>query len=284
MMEGMRMRELTAIALALALGLASVARADDREHSPAPGAECTDKVDLMPDLCQTDEAFRSLPYQGKYSCGPTAVANVLVAMDQRGFDHLVDGDVASKDAQRALLERLSESPYLRTTLHGIGPVAAMEGIRRFVEAQGYRADIEWQGWRRGGRFATARLVDPAWLREGATGDSNVVVNVGWYRYDAQEDLYTRMSGHYMTLVGYRQDGDDFTYLIQDPAARSGPGKVTHEARLVPLHSGHLAPWESYGRQEAAGDFRVEGIVVKSTADVAILDGAIRLTISREGSQ
>lgn len=283
MKQGMRMRESTASALALALCLMCPARAEGPEDAPARGAECTDKVDLMPDLCQTDEAFRSLPYQGKYSCGPTAVANVLVAMDRRGFDHLVDGDVTSKSVQRALLERLSQSPYLRTTRHGIGPVAAMEGIRRFVEGQGYHAELEWQGWRRGGRFATARFVDPAWLREGAAGDSNAVVNVGWYRYDAQEDLYRRVSGHYMTLVGYRPGGDDFTYLIQDPAARSGPGKVTHEARLVPIRSGRLARWESYGQREAAGHFRVEGIVVKSTADLAILDGAMRLTISGEGS-
>jgi hypothetical protein len=48
---------------------------------------------------------------------------------------------------------------------------------------------------------------------------------------------------------------------------------------VPIASGRLAPWKSYGPREAAGHFRVEGIVIKSTADAALLDGAIRLTIS-----
>ena len=86
----------------------------------------------------------------------------------------------------------------------------------------------------------------------------------------------------MTLVGYRREGDNFTYLIHDPAARSGPGKVTHEARLVPIPGGRLATWKSYGHRSAQGHFFIEGIVVKSTADAAILDGAIRVTIARGG--
>jgi hypothetical protein len=123
-------------------------------------------------------------------------------------------------------------------------------------------------------------VDLGWLREGVTGESNAVLNLGWYRYEKGEDLYQRLGGHYMTLVGYRREGDRFTYLIHDPAPRSGPGKVTHEARLVPIRSGRMAPWKRYQERPAAGHFRVEGIVVKRTADLAILDGAMRMTIAR----
>jgi len=260
--------------------LTCAARADNPQDAAAPPAECTEKVSHMPDLCQTDEAFRSLPYQGRYSCGPTAVANVLVAMDQRGFDHLVEGDVRSKAVQRALLEQLGAKPYLQTTRHGIGPIGIMKGLQRFVQARGYHADFEWKGWRRGGEFATGRFVDLDWLREGVSGASNVVLNVGWYRRDEEKDLYSRLNGHYMTLVGYRPQGDDFIYLIHDPASRSGPGKVTHEARLLPIPGGHLATWKSYGQRSAEGHFLVEGIVVKTTADAAILDGAIRLTIAK----
>ena len=255
-------------ALTLVACLMSAARADDPQDAASLPTACTDKLDQMPDLCQTDEAFRSLPYEGRYSCCPTAVANVLVAMDQRGYDRLVDGDVESKDTQRSLLERLSAKPYLHTNQHGIGPLGAMTGLERFVHQRGYTAELEWRGWRRGGQFTTGRFVDPTWLREGVEGESNVVLNLGWYRYDPEQDLYSRVGGHYMTLVGYRQEGDQFRYLIHDPAPRSGPGKVTHEARLVPIPSGRLAPWKSYGQRDAAGHFLVEGIVVRSTADAA----------------
>ncbi len=43
----------------------------------------------------------------------------------------------------------------------------------------------------------------------------------------------------------------------------------------------MAAWKRYGERPAAGHFRIEGVVIKSTADVAILDGAIRLTIAKQ---
>jgi len=273
------MKSILAVVAWFGLIPAVLASADDARAAHAVPTECTKKVELMPDLCQTDAAFRSLPYQGRYSCGPTAVANVLLALDRRGYDDLVPGDPLSKDSQRALLEQLSAKPYLQTTRRGIGPIGIMTGLARFVEARGYLARFEWKGWRRGGPFATGRFVDLDWLREGVAGASNVVLNVGWYRYDEEKDLYRRLNGHYMTLVGYRRQGDEFAYLIHDPASRSGPGKVTHEARLVPIPGGRLAPWKSYAQRSAQGHFFVEGIVVKSTADAAILDGAIRVTIA-----
>ena len=275
------MKSVLAVVACVGLLPSVSASAEDAPPAGSSPAERTEKVGQMPDLCQTDAAFRSLPYEGRYSCGPTAVANVLVAMDQRGFDNLVEGDVRSKAVQRALLEQLSAKPYLETTRHGIGPIGIMKGLQRFVQTRGYRADLEWKGWRRGDEFAAGRLVDPSWLREGVSGESNVVLNVGWYRRDEEEGLYSRQSGHYMTLVGYRREGDDFTYLIHDPASRSGPGKVTHEARLLPIPGGRLAPWKSYGQRSAEGHFLVEGIIVKSTADAAILDGAIRVTIAKQ---
>ncbi|MFH1266018.1 MAG: hypothetical protein ABIK89_09835, partial [Planctomycetota bacterium] len=181
-----------------------------------------------------------------------------------------------------LLLKLGAKPYLETTRDGVGPVSVMKGIQRFVRERGYEAEVEWQGWRRGGEFATSRFVDPDWLREGVTGDSSVVVNVGWYHYDQGKDLYSRFGGHYMTLAGYRKEGDRFTYLIHDPAPRSGPGKVTHEARLDPIQTGRLAPGKGNGQRNAAGHFLIHGIVLKRTADAAILDGAIRLSIRKPG--
>ncbi len=280
MMTATRTRK-SILAVAACVGLlpCGAVGADDARPGHSTPGRCMEKTDRMPDLCQTDAAFRSLPYQGRYSCGPTAVANVLLALDRQGYGNLVAGDVGSKEAQRALLEALSAEGYLHTTRRGIGPIGIMRGIERFVGDRGYRATLEWKGWRRGREFSTGRCVDPRWLRDGVTGDSNVVLNVGWYRYDEEKDLYLRVGGHYMTLAGYRQEADGVTYLIHDPASRSGPGKVTHEARLVALAGGRLAPWKSYAQRKAAGHFRVEGVVVKRTADAALLDGAIRITVA-----
>lgn len=243
-------------------------------------ARATDKVDAMPDLCQTDRAFRALPDRGRYWCGPTAFANVLLAMDRRGFDDLVPGDRDSKAQQLRLLEELGSAKYLSTKEAGTGPITAMRGIQKFVQGRGYRASIQWEGWRNGGEFAKAAAVDQHWLQEGLLDDSAVVINVGWYKLDPVNRLYTRVGGHYMTVAGYDRDGGDAVYLVQDPAPRSGRGKVTHRARLVPIRSGSFAPWKRYAARSAVGQYVIQGVVIKTTADVAILDGAVRLAIAK----
>ena len=252
--------------------------ADDAAPVPSLPEQYTDKVQSMPDLCQTDEAFASLPYRGKYWCCPTALANALVAMDQRGYENLLASDVTCKEDQLALLSELGGMQYLRTGKSGTGPLAAMHGLRQFVNSRGYQIRIQWQGWRRGGEFARADLVDRRWIAEGVLGDSNVVLNVGWYKHEPDQDLYSRIGGHYVTLVGYRNDAGDTLYLVHDPSSRSGPGKVTHEVRLIPIDSGRLAPWKRYDGRSAVGYFLLEGVAVKRSADVAILDGAIRFQI------
>ncbi len=269
----------TAVALLMTVCPATAVRADGPTGTASLPSSFTEKVALTPDLCQTDEAFRSLPHSGKYWCCPTAFANTLIALDRCGYDNLVPGDLAAKEAQRALLAELGSHDYFHTNKEGTGPLAAMLGIRRFIRDRGYEAAIQYQGWRRGGEFAVGDLVEPEWLHEGVLGDSGVVLNVGWYRHDEAKQVFTRIGGHYMTLVGYKTDGTQTMYLIQDPSPRSGPGKVTHEARLVPISSGEMAPWKRYGKRSAAGRFLVEGIVPRPAAHAAILDGAIRFAVS-----
>ena len=254
-------------------------RADEPSQASAIRGVCVGKVALMPDLCQTDEAFGRLPYGGRSWCGPTAFANVLVALDRGGLDRLIPGDVGSKEQLFSLLEELGGPRYLKTTKSGTGPITAMRGITRFLGDRGYEAAVQWKGWRNGGEYSLGELVDEPWLIEGVGGASNLVVNVGWYTRNSDANVYRRVGGHYMTVVGYRRTGDQITWLVQDPAPRSGPGKITHDVRLVKIESGTLAPGQNRQPRPAAGHFLLKGIVVKRIADVGILDGAIRLTVA-----
>jgi len=262
---------------------AAGARGSEPGAVPALPDQYVDKVEPMPDLCQTDEAFASLPYEGRYWCGPTSLANVLLVMDGRGYANLFEGDRESKRDVLSLLAELGTMRYMRTGKSGTGPVAAMQGIGEYVRDRGYDAAVEFRGWRRADAFGTGEAIDPEWLARGVLGDSNVLLNVGWYKHDRAEDRYARVGGHYMTLAGYRRDGEGLVFLIHDPAPRSGPGKVTHATRLVPIGAGRLAPWRQYPERSAVGQLRLDGVVVKSTADVALLDGAIRFELHRAGS-
>jgi hypothetical protein len=268
------------LALLVAGWLPSAGRAEDASAPSALPKQCTEKVAVMPDLCQTHKAFASLPQQGKFWCCPAAFANALIAMDGCGYESLFSGEVSSEEHQLALLAELGGKRYFRTAKEGTSPIRAMHGIRRFVQDRGYAVAIQWQGWRQGGEFSRGDRVDPRWLAEGVLGDSNVVLNVGWYKHDQAKELYSRIGGHYVTLAGYRNDGDETAYLIHDPSSRSGAGKVTHDVHLVPIPSGRLAPWKRYEGRSAVGYFFLQGIVAKRTADVAILDGAIRFAISK----
>lgn len=272
------MRHLVTIAALLPLLLAGSVRAGGSDPSALPPS-ATGKVAGMPDLTQTGGPFRALPSGGGYHCGPVATANVLIYLDGHGYPELVPGE-GRTDAERLwLVQTLSSSTCMRTDRHrGTGPRRLLAGIDRYVASRGYRADLAWQGWRSGGSWSVAREVDPGFLARGVLGDFNVVLHVGWYRHDEEAKRYRRVGGHYMTLVGYRKDGGKLTFLVEDPAPRAGRKKITHEVTLRPIPEGDLLPRRGSKPIPAVGHFLVEGVVVKSIADVAILDGAARLRV------
>ncbi len=240
--------------------------------------EFTPKVALTPDVCQTDPLFAHLPDAGRNLCGPTAFVNILLGLQAAGWKELVPME-GEDELQRArhLLERLT-SGYLNMTPQGISPLAAMEGIDRFLEEHGIARQIQWRGWRYGGRFATGRTVDLPWLCESILGNSWAILNVGWYRCGSAPQEYQRFGGHWVTLVGYRQSAEGVILFVHDPARRSGPGKVTHHVRLERLEEGQLAAWGGYKAQPARGIYRLDGLVLHPQAECALLDGAIRISL------
>jgi len=234
-----------------------------------------EKVNLVPDLCQTAPLFSDLPLQGRTMCGPTSIANVLFALEAQGLRNLVPGKGTAEERAKLLLQELT-GRYLPLNSRGISPTLAMEGLERYFQAQGYRVHIAWRGWRYGGRFAEPEPLEETWLCQGVLELSHVVLNVGWYQFDAATERYQRFGGHYMTLIGYRRQNGQTILLVHDPAARSGPNKVTHEAVLTRLESGRLAPWARFSDSPAAGVYRIDGIVIHPAAHCALIDGAMRI--------
>lgn len=261
------------------LGISSEARADGAKARSSRGLPLVyeEKVSFTPDLCQTDAIFADLPDAGRNMCGPTAFANILFALEHLGYSGLVPEGSPGQARERKLLEILT-GEYLRLNAQGIGPVATLEGIDRYLAERGYRCKLEWRGWRYGGRFAAGRTLEWHWLCESVFGNSWGILNVGWYRRDESSERYHRFGGHWVTLVGFRQAGDVPILLVHDPARRSGPGKVTHEVRLQQLEKGELAPWKGYPALSAQGMYRLEAIVLHPEADCALLDGAIRIEV------
>jgi hypothetical protein len=166
---------------------------------------------------------------------------------------------------------------------GTSPLETMEGLERYVRDRGYDIGVEWKGWRDGGRFASPEPIPSLdWLVNSTRGSSNLVISVGWYTYDYKKKMYDRLGGHYVTVVGVDlKNKKGPTIYIHNPSFGTEPGKTPKPqvCRLVPLTSGYFAPWCEYRPRSVKGYYQIEGIPMRDDADAAILDGAIRFSIS-----
>ncbi len=116
------------------------------------------------------------------------------------------------------------------------------------------------------------IPDFRWIANGVADDSAVWLNVGWYRIDEPSKTYNRVGGHWVTLVGYDTD----RLIIHDPAPRAGHVFANEYVHVSVIQQGILADSRTGSYRPAKGYLLLgEGMHIKSIADVAILDGAIK---------
>jgi hypothetical protein len=244
----------------------------------------TDKVREIPDMTQT-EPLLHLPGGGKQFCAPVAVSNSLMLLARQGYTKLVPETPDSKKAQALVAGLLGSKRYMNTNLkNGTGPSSVLAGVARFIRDCGYDFQyLGYQGWRgHQDRYRTG-VETPRleWIKEGLNGKSAVWLNVGWYKHDPVKDVYKRVGGHWVTLVGYGADhmGREVPdmLIIHNPASEGG-GIISHEyARAVHIEKGRLQVAPKGQSLDAAGFLKLEGgMPVRDNADCAILDGAIVL--------
>ncbi|MDR2727743.1 MAG: hypothetical protein LBB56_01325, partial [Chitinispirillales bacterium] len=121
---------------------------------------------------------------------------------------------------------------------------------------------------------------------GATVDLNVIkerlrsrcavlLNYGWYKYDAQKDEYARTGGHWVTLTGFGHDGikeNPHALIINDPDMRVQSANYIITKRI---ESGSLKG-ELFGLpRKAEGFYKFKS----SSRGVGIIDGAVVISIS-----
>lgn len=240
------------------------------------------KIDTTPDYMQTDTAYGGLPGGGLEYCAPVAVSNSLIWLDNNGYNAVAPNSTDRKKDQFDVIYLLGSSRYMDTSLTGgTGVNGVLTGVERYVADSGYEAArLEYQGWRyHYSRFNTGvDIPDLEWAKLGTLAYGSVWLNVGWYTYEATTNQYTRIGGHWVTLVGYGNDGHtvDRRYLvIHDPAPRAGHGFANEYVLPVRINSGTLNGSYSGLPRSASGFHRLAGgMHVKSGADLAILDGVV----------
>lgn len=234
--------------------------------SSSMAARNADFINEIPDFTQSN--IKGWRYaNGAEMCAPVAVSNSLVWMTG------MDGDQAN------LIKLLASSRYMNTDAwKGTKTTDILLGVHTIaMDFNGGYTSLEYQGWKKHPRqFSTGiEVPDIHWMIDGIGAGSAVWLNVGWYRYDWRHDKYYRVGGHWVTLVGY----DDSVLIIHDPAPRAGHLFANEYVQTSIIQHGALVNRKDSLYRSAKGYLLLgEGMHIKSTADVAIVDGAIRFAL------
>ncbi|HEY3967021.1 MAG TPA: hypothetical protein VGM05_20835 [Planctomycetaceae bacterium] len=248
-------------------------RCDDRVP-----AEYLDKIDETPDFCQYDQRFGKLPGDGKELCAPVALSNSLVWLNQHGFPKLLDKPQPTPADQADLIRRLCREDFLGTDLKiGTPPKRVVTGIENYFRHAGYQCQVEQMGW----RSSTHRIGEVPhenWMLRSCLGTSNVLINVGWYK--TNKTAYDRFGGHWVTLVGFKEEHGKRVLLIHDPNSHGGNEKKTEPCHLISLPAHHLLETQEGESLKADGYFELRGVHLAKGADRAIIDEVVAFTPSR----
>jgi hypothetical protein len=229
-----------------------------------------DKVDTMPDYCQIQQG---LPGKGGQYCGPASALNALVWLDSNGFSDLIESDSSDAKVRLELAKLLGAKEYMNTGSRGSPVYFFMEGLEKYFKDRGYSSAIEYRGHRYRAKRSSGEFIDTDWLRESVIGNSNIVLNVGFYNKNG--DVYTRAAGHYVAVAGY-DFRESNKLVIHDPSPRSGKEAKHEYCTLAAIESGSLV--ENNRTRDAAGRWMLKDLKVRSGSNTAIIDGAIKFIV------
>ncbi len=221
----------------------------------------------IPDFTQSDVKGKAFD-NGKQFCGPVAASNSILWLAGKQL-HQLD-----------LIKRLASKTYMNTSLkNGTGTKGMLRGIDRISKELfgGYKG-LSYQGWRSHQSAFSTGIKQPQieWMKAGITKKSSVWLNIGWYRKTEHVNSYQRVGGHWVTLVGYQ--GSD-VLVIHDSSPRAGQHFANEFVHVKRISSGILTGNKKGLPTSAEGFLLLEkGMHLKSNADFAIIDGAIRLEI------
>ena len=239
--------------------------------------EYVGKLRSMPDFCQRDTTYGTLPENGEHHCGPTAVSNALCWLYMQGCERLLPGKGPGPKEQFELIRILGTDDYMGTASTGTSRTRLMNGLKKYAFEKGYRSTIEYMGWTTK-NYRVGPTPQVPWMLDRMSGNSDLIINIGFYTFDPAAKRYRRSAGHYVTAVGYDVSRDTVFVYIHDPSSRSGMQKRSEKCQLVPLADGTTMQNKDGDPFSGEGFFRLDGVKLKGGSDCAIIDGAIAFAL------
>ncbi len=248
-------------------------------HAAPPVVSDVSLADQIPDLVQTDPKGK-FARGGKSFCGPVAASNSLVWLKtgKKSDDF---------NFQYSVVNKLASAEYMKVDpVDGIGAKGLIRGVSRYVEKDIGDSDfvLKYQGWRSTPKEHFTGVRDPQvkWIQGFVGMRKTAWINLGWYSYDAEKDEYVRVGGHWVTVVGYGVDEkgkpNERMIVIHDPSPRTGADPNDY-VFLSDIKTGTLLRKNGSRYRSASGLLKMGGgMHIKSSADVALIDGVVGLDL------
>lgn len=258
------------------------------DYCQAQPAFYLDKSLSTPDLTQTDPRA-NFTEGGKRFCAPVAVSDSLIWLSQHGFPRLLPKAENLTVAQIDMAKILASPGYMDTRAkEGTEVNSVLTGIKRYIVEHGYSIKrLEYQGLRAiDPEFNSGQSYpNPRFLKHGIIGKTGVWLNIGWYKYKAENETYRRIGGHWLTLVGYGADAQNKpqanVFIVHNPSSLAGLAFHNDFLHLILINNGVLFSHKGvYGfPRPAAGLYKITGdLPFSGECNAAILEGIIVLEL------
>jgi hypothetical protein len=208
-------------------------------------------------------------------CGPACLANVLVYLNKSGAIHIPqdlshDADIANFINTLGSKEYLNTSPRAGTSMTGF-----LHGISKFFNQLGVKTKIETEGWCCD-RNRIGPCTEFGWIQDSLKDGGNVILGIGWYHTDPVKKEYQRLSGHFLTCVGFN-DETDYVLFINDPRPVHGDRSTTKYI-LNTLDAAYTMVSETGHRTPSPGYYSLQGIPIRRGCDLAIIDYSVSIKV------
>jgi len=250
-----------------------------------------ERIDDIPDFKQNNP-LAGFAGGGEEFCASTSLSDHLMWLGQNGYPKLLPECENGADVQISLIKKLAGKTYINTNAKvGTAPDEIMVGLQKYVTDCGYNVKtLNYQGFRPCADNFFSGMSRPrfSYLQAGAVAPRSCWLNIGWYKWDEDTDVYTRIGGHWVALVGYGVDvkgaPNKKTIIVHDPEPYFGAAKTNVYINLQKLDSGELRGNYKGLPQDADGYYWYEdctdGAKVRHLGNYyGIIDGAIMLELA-----
>lgn len=162
------------------------------------------------DLTQTDPKL-GLPKEGLIQCGPVAVINSFIGLQKNGYPNL--GRIKNNSLENYKSMILELSDYMGVLKRGGAPTKYMiYGIDKYVKNSGYDYK-SLKSYLYNYNFNT--------IKSAVDNSSSIYLLLRWFEPNGKNKLKESWMGHWITIIGYENRGNELYLYANDPSPYAG---------------------------------------------------------------